>query len=245
MNKVIPPDPAPRRDADRDRFTEERHALLWLLAHVRAGKPLPVTEAEAVVHALYIGLQRAGRDNLPHLATKDAMDYGAVHALDVAMLAMAVAEHAGFAPDDVRAVGVAGLLTDIGMARLPAGLLTKEDRLTDDERALVKQHPVTGASILLEADGRLALAATVAYEHHLKLDGSGYPEVAYERQPHPVSRLVQLCDNYHALRTSRPYRQAWPRDIALDFLQQRAGFEFDATYAPVLAQVVSAQKEGY
>jgi len=245
MNTPVPPDTAPRSDEDRERYVEERHALLWLLAHVRAGKPLPVTEAEAVVHALYVGLQRAGRGELPQLGMKDAMDYGAVHALDVAMLSMAVAEQVGFEPADVRAVGLAGLLMDIGMARLPAGLLTKTTRLTEDERTQVKTHPVEGARILLEADGRLSLAATVAYEHHLKLDGSGYPHLTYPRTPHPVSRLVQLCDNYHALRTPRPYREAWPREIVLDFIRQRAGFEFDPDFAGQLTAVVESQADGY
>ena len=56
----------------------------------------------------------------------------------------------------------------------------------------------------------MEVAAIVAYEHHIKYDGSGYPGVRYQRKLHRITQLFQVCDVYHALRTRRPFRDPWP-----------------------------------
>jgi putative two-component system response regulator len=122
---------------------------------------------------------------------------------------------------------VAGLLHDIGKIRIPLEVLTKPGRLTDDERLVMNQHPVDGARIILQSEEELELAATVAYEHHVMLDGGGYPSMHYGRSCTLASRLVHVCDVFDALSTKRPYRDAWPSDKTVAYLQERAGSEFD------------------
>jgi HD-GYP domain-containing protein (c-di-GMP phosphodiesterase class II) len=102
----------------------------------------------------------------------------------------------------------------------------------------VKQHPLVGAKIIVESDASLELAAVVAYEHHLRADGSGYPELQYQRKPHFASQLIQLCDVYHALSSPRPFRQAFPADLAFSFLNERSGFEFDPTLSARLISLI-------
>jgi putative two-component system response regulator len=82
------------------------------------------------------------------------------------------------------------------------------------------------------------LAAVVAYEHHLLLDGSGYPCRHSPRDTHYGSRLVHVCDVYDALRTRRPYRDAWESETALQYLEQRAGLEFDPALATTFTAMV-------
>ena len=81
--------------------------------------------------------------------------------------------------------------------------------------------------MILEGEEPLDLAAAVAYEHHLRIDGGGYPVLHYPRQAHRASRLVHVCDVYDALRTRRPYREAWSSSEALAYIRERAGSEFD------------------
>ena len=140
---------------------------------------------------------------------------------------MGLAEALGCAPGDVRAFGVAGLLHDIGKIRIPIEVLTKPGRLSDDELRIMRAHPVDGARMLVQSDGDLELAAVVAYEHHIMLDGGGYPQTHFRRECALASRLVHVCDVYDALRTHRPYRGAWSSEKTLDYLQARAGSEFD------------------
>lgn len=228
------------RDTD-PRFREELDAMLWVNHQVRIGRPLPVTECEAVAHSLYVNMRADGVEQLMQIPLHDMSEYVAVHAINVALLAMAVGEHLEMSAADVRAIGLAGLLHDIGMSQVPVELIAKSEQLDPDERAIIMKHPIEGASIIIEADPSLALPAVVAYEHHLRVDGSGYPQLTYAREAHPISRIVQACDAYHALRSPRPFRQPWPDDIIASFINQRAGFEFDTDASRALLDMASVR----
>lgn len=89
-------------------------------------------------------------------------------------------------------------------------------------------HPVEGARIILDSEESLDLAAVVAYEHHIMINGGGYPTFRYERECHQASKLVHVCDVYDALCTNRPYREAWHSEMALAYLEEKGGVEFDA-----------------
>jgi putative two-component system response regulator len=131
----------------------------------------------------------------------------------------------------VRALGVAGLLHDLGKVCIPRDILIKPGKLTDAERLVIQQHPVVGARMLLASPDPMDLAAIVAYEHHIMLDGGGYPRLPDARGAQYASRLVHICDVYDALRTNRPYRQAWESERAIAFIEGRAGVEFDPAIA--------------
>src|SRR5207244_3950191 len=81
--------------------------------------------------------------------------------------------------------------------------------------------------LLLEVEEDLDLAAVVAYEHHIMINGGGYPALRYPRDCHHASKLVHVCDVYDALRTRRPYRDAWSFEKTLGYLDERKGLEFD------------------
>ena len=164
---------------------------------------------------------------LPLLQLKEFDQYTTTHSLNVAVLAMGLAEHLGCSATEVRAFGVAGLLHDIGKINIPLEILTKPGKLTDSERTIINRHPVDGARLILQSDEDLDLAAVVAYEHHIMLNGEGYPAMHYDRPCALASRLVHVCDVYDALRTKRPYRDAWESDKVLAYLTERAGIEFD------------------
>ena len=88
-------------------------------------------------------------------------------------------------------------------------------------------HPVDGARLIIESDRNLDLACAVAFEHHILIDGAGYPKRRFPRQCHRASLLVHLCDVYDALRTNRPYRAGWDADRTLTYINSRLGIEFD------------------
>jgi HD-GYP domain-containing protein (c-di-GMP phosphodiesterase class II) len=227
-------------DAEPDlRYREEVAAITWLLDEVREGHPLPVVEAEAVAHSLFVSMRTEGQTELRLRPLHDMREYGSVHALNVSMLSMGLAEQLGFDQSAVREIGLAGLLADVGMVRVPVDLIAKSEQLDAAERESIKSHPSEGARIIVESDSALALPAMVAYEHHLRMDGSGYPALSFPRTPHQISRLVQICDTYHALRSPRPFRQAWPNDVIFSFLQQRAGMDFDPDMATRLIALVA------
>jgi cyclic di-GMP phosphodiesterase len=156
----------------------------------------------------------------------------------VSVLTMALAEHLKLPASDVRGFGVAGLLHDLGKVRIPKEILVKPGKLTEAEREVMQRHPVDGARLIVASDKNLDLAAVVAYEHHIMLDGGGYPRPHYGRGCHHASELVHVCDVYDALRTHRPYRAAWESEATLSYLAERAGKEFDPKIARSFIEMV-------
>lgn len=206
---------------------EEAETFRWLQSEVQSGGAVPLLEAEAVVRSLTVAMHGDSRMVLPLLKLKEFDQYTTTHSLNVAVLAMGLAESLGCRPKEIRAIGVAGLLHDIGKIRIPLEVLTKPGKLNDEERAIMNSHPVDGARVIMQSDEDLGMAATVAYEHHIMLNGGGYPVLHYSRECAMASRLVHVCDVYDALSTKRPYRDAWPAEKTMQYLEERAGTEFD------------------
>lgn len=221
---------------------EERETMDWVLEEAAAGGRLPAGGAESIVRSLSVAMHHERSLLVPLGLLKEADQYSAIHSMNVSVLAMALAEFVGYGPEQVRRIGEAGLLHDVGKTRIPGDILRKPGRLTPEEREVINTHPVEGARILLGSAGRLELAAVVAYEHHATLDDSGYPELP-GREPHPVSRLVQVCDVYDAFRTRRPWRDPWEPARVLEFLRERAGTAFDAGMVESFARMIG-QLEG-
>jgi putative nucleotidyltransferase with HDIG domain len=209
-------------------FHEEAAAVEWIHEEVRDREEVPLAEAEAVVGALTLAMHADSQVILPLLSLKEFDQYTTTHALNVSVLTMGLAEYLGLSAREVRAYGVAGLLHDLGKVRIPTEILRKPGKLTDAEFAVMQQHPVNGARIILESDRRLDLAAAVAFEHHIMIDGGGYPHRYCRRDCHRGSVLVHLCDVYDALRTKRPYRNGWDPESTLAYIERGLGAEFDA-----------------
>ena len=217
---------------------EEREAVGWLHAEVASGVPLPLIEAEAVVRSLSLAMHADQAMVLPLLELKEFDQYTTTHSTNVSVLAMALAEYLELGAGAVRSIGLAALLHDLGKIRIPREILVKPGKLTESERRTIQRHPVEGARLILERDDELEVAASVAYEHHLMIDGGGYPHRHYPRGAQYASRLVHVCDVYDALRTRRPYRDAWPSARALSYIEGRAGSEFDPAIARVFVQLM-------
>lgn len=212
-------------------LADEAEAVEWVQDEMKREGELHLLEAEAVVNSLAVAMHGDRAFVLPLLRLKEFDQYTTTHALNVATLAMALAERIGLERDEVRRFGLAGLLHDLGKIRVPDEILNKPGRLTDREREVMNSHTVEGARLILEAGHPLDLAAVVAYEHHVRIDGGGYPRFRHERECHRASNLVHVCDVFDALRTKRPYRDPWPLDRVLSYIEERAGSEFDPRFA--------------
>lgn len=220
---------------------DEADTFRWLQSEVQTRGTVPLMEAEAVVRSLSVAMHGDSRFVLPLLKLKEFDQYTTTHSLNVAVLSLGLAEALGFRQREIRAIGVAGLLHDIGKTRIPIDILTKPGKLSEEERTIMNQHPVDGARIILQSEEDLDLAATVAYEHHVMLNGGGYPAMHYHRECTMASRLVHVCDVFDALSTKRPYRDAWPSEKTMAYLEERAGLEFDPD---IVAAFIRTLREG-
>jgi putative nucleotidyltransferase with HDIG domain len=219
---------------------EEIDAIKYMHEEVLKNGGLPLLEAEAVVRSLSVAMHGESEMMLPLLMLKDFDQYTTTHCLNVSVLTMALAEHLGLNARDVRTFGVAGLLHDLGKVRIPMEILNKPGKLTDDERAVMQNHTVEGAKLIITSDRELDMAAAVAYEHHIMLNGGGYPKRHYQRDVHKASTLVHVCDVYDALRTNRPYRAAWEAEKVLTYIEEKSGSEFEPEIARKFVEMMRA-----
>lgn len=216
-------------------LTDELEATAFIHAEARAGT-VALSEANAVIRILASQLDR---HDLPQAAPpRDHAAYPQVHAVNTALLVMAVARNAGMEGPERHRVGLAALLHDIGMATLPEEY-AHLPAFTEADRRRMEEHPRIGARMLLERGGRGSeLAAVVAFEHHLRPDGTGYPVRRFGTPTHWASRITGAAAAYVSLRAPRPFRAAWSPLRALGHLEEGAGTVFDAESARALASVV-------
>lgn len=216
---------------------EEVEAVRYAYDRVAQGSELPLDELDAVVRALTVALHGEGELLVPLLALRALDDHAALHAVNTAVLTMTFCEWLGLTGGDIRAVGKAALLHDIGMARVPKDIFTKK-RLNTAGRAGLAHHPEAGARLLLARSTKLDLAATTAYEHHLRMDGQGYPSRHFHRDLHYISRIIAVCGTYDALRSVRSYRPARDPQAALREIESGIGTIFDPGIAQAFVQMM-------
>jgi len=145
--------------------------------------------------------------DMARLKTKDQYTY--LHSVSVCGLMVNLAREIGLDDETVRAMGLAGLLHDVGKMTVPAEILNKPGRLDADEFALIKQHPETGHAMLHGAEGINQQALDVALMHHEKMDGSGYPFGLKGEAISLAARMGAICDVYDALTSDRAYKDRW------------------------------------
>jgi putative nucleotidyltransferase with HDIG domain len=223
---------------------EEAASIQSMHREVQDRGKLPLAEAEAVVRSLSMAMHGDQEMILPLLQLKEFDEYTTTHSLNVSVLTMALAESLGLAQQDVRTFGIAGLLHDLGKVSIPREILNKPGKLSEEERAIMQQHPVAGAKLIIESGRRLDLAAAVAHEHHIMINGHGYPTCHYRRDCHKASKLVHVCDVYDALRTKRPYRDAWEAERVLAYVEERAGTEFEPEAATAFVRMMRKAESG-
>jgi putative nucleotidyltransferase with HDIG domain len=223
---------------------EEAESIQSMHRDVLERGKLPLAEAEAVVRSLSMAMHGDQQMILPLLQLREFDEYTTTHSLNVSVLVMALAESLELAQQDVRTFGIAGLLHDLGKVNIPIDILNKPGKLTEQERNVMQQHPIAGAKLIIESGRKLDLAAAVAHEHHIMINGQGYPTRHYHRPCHKASNLVHVCDVYDALRTKRPYRDAWEAERVLTYIEERAGSEFEPEIAAAFVKMMRKLESG-
>src|SRR4029077_18000802 len=177
-------------------------------------------------------------------ALKNHDNYTVPHMVNVSILTMAQARALGIDGPLLREFGLSGLMHDIGKVRTPKEILNKPGKLTDDEFVIMRRHVVDGAEILRRTPEMPILAPVVAFEHHLRLDGSGYPFTVKRESLNLGSMLCAISDVYDAMRSQRSYQQAYPTDRILAVLKKNEGTQFDQNLVRRFTQLLGIYPPG-
>jgi len=168
--------------------------------------------------------------------------YTAGHQRRVAQLAVAIAGDLGLSEERIDLIRMGSLIHDIGKIYIPAEILTKPARLDDLEFAMMKSHSTVGYKILNKVDF-IPIIVDMVYQHHERMDGSGYPLGISGDDIHLESRIIAVADTVEAMASHRPYRPALGAAAALEEIKKMRGAAFDADVVDACLELF--EKQGF
>jgi HD-GYP domain-containing protein (c-di-GMP phosphodiesterase class II) len=219
-------------------------AALDLLRSIAGGGGIDIGAAGEVVD----GFLAAGDEDvgacLLLAATENRSEIIAYHSVNVCLLSLALGRHLGLDETALRLLGIGALLHDVGRFFLGDDTAEKQERLSSGDWSRIRLHPQEGATgVLAAARPGEEVLARIVLEHHVRLDGGGYPDLGGAHPP-PLAQVVALADAYDALTSERPHRSARAPREALRLLLDGAGTVHDGALVQALVDMTGMYPPG-
>ena len=168
----------------------------------------------------------------------DAKDtYTKGHSTSVSKYSEALARAINLPEKEINRITLGALLHDVGKIGIPENVLRKEGPLSDEEWAIMKQHPVIGVDKVLKPNVSLRDLIPIVKYHHERIDGRGYPDNLLGDEIPLAAKIVAIADTYHALTSDRPYRRGMSMERAISILEEGAGTQWDADLIRSFVQI--------
>ena len=176
-------------------------------------------------------------------STIDAKDsYTNGHSTRVAQYSVMLAEKMGYTGKKLEQLQYAAMLHDIGKIGVPREIINKPSKLTDEEYAIIKTHPVIGGNILKEVS-EIPDIAIGARWHHERYDGKGYPDGKQGEEIPELARIIGVADAYDAMTSKRSYRDVLPQEVVIGELQKGKATQFDPHIAELMIELIQEDTE--
>jgi len=190
-------------------------------------------------HALELGTAYRGTALLLGDVVEADDAYTGLHSRDVVSLVLGVCDRLGVNGAERRDAEFVALLHDVGKIKIPAEIINKPGKLTDEEFAVIKTHTVEGERLLSQVGGLLGNVGRIVRSCHEDWDGTGYPDGLVAAEIPRVARIVRCCDAYSAMTTDRSYRKALPASEAIAELHRCAGTDFEPDVVEALVATIN------
>ncbi len=209
-------------------YKRSKTLIKGVLDRIMLGEDFEIANVREHVKECVQSIVRNENAMLMMTLIKQKDDYTAEHCLNVGILSIAFAKFLGFDTEQLEDIGVAGMLHDIGKVKVPLNILNKPGRLTDEEMAIMKSHAQLGYDLLLNKRDVTPTAIDVAYTHHERLGGQGYPRGLKEEQISLHSRIVSIVDTFDAITSERCYDDSRGIMDAYKILMEGRDTHYDA-----------------
>ncbi|WP_045858473.1 HD-GYP domain-containing protein [Teredinibacter purpureus] len=225
-------------------FRQARSLTKTLLDDIRLGGALDGAQARDMVNDCVQSVIRHPDALLWMAKIRDEREYTAEHCLNVCILAIAFGRQLGFDEAELHNLGMCGLLHDVGKMRVPEEIVDKPASLTPKEMRLMKAHTVHGRNLLLASSNIYNGAIDVAYSHHERIDGQGYPRKLPGHGISRFSRIIAIVDAYDAMTADRCYSRAKTSTEALKIIYNEKGKHFDEALALKFIETIGLYPAG-
>jgi len=220
-----------RQDA-RQTFFRAIATVKDVMAAVDRQETISVARTKRVVHTIIDRISENESALVELASIKDFDEYTYAHCVNVSIYSLALGFRLGLDRRGLSELGLSALFHDIGKTKLPRDLVTKKGRFDELDWIQMRRHPALGAMTLaktLNLDSNTARAMAVAYEHHINLDGTGYPTLPEPRPTNLYSRIISIADSFDALTSGRVYmKSSTSPDEALGKLMYQISIKFDS-----------------
>jgi putative nucleotidyltransferase with HDIG domain len=206
---------------------QSKQAVVSMFQEARMGKAVDAAGAQRLVDEISDSVARNASALISLARLKTADDYTYMHSVAVCAMMIALARQLGLDEAQTRSAGLAGLLHDLGKARMPMEVLNKPGKLTEAEFGIMKSHPVEGHQMLLAVGNVDPIVLDVCLHHHEKTDGSGYPKGLKGDEISLFAKMGAVCDVYDAITSNRPYKAGWDPAESLRKMAEWAKGHFD------------------
>lgn len=225
-------------------YTKTKKITKSILDSVVLQGVINTEEAKSVVNDCVQSVIRNPNALMWMSKVRDADDYTAEHSMNVCIYAISFGRHLGFDSSDLQKLGLCALLHDVGKMRIPLHVLNKPGKLTEKEFKMIQAHTVHGRNLLMASPGMLPAAVDVAYGHHEKMDGTGYPRKIKANGTSTFSRIVAIVDAYDAMTADRCYAPAITPTEALNIIYKDKGTHFDEYLATEFIKCIGVYPPG-
>lgn len=220
-------------------------AQSWrILEAVEMGEPIQVGAVKAVVKGCVDSILRNPSALLWLTRIKFQDDYTAEHSLRVAMLSIALGRELGLSNLELEQIGVGAMLHDVGKLKVPGEILNKPTALSEQEYAIMKNHPMEGYTLLTSQAGVPLTALDVVLSHHERVDGAGYPHGLNAETIPFYARIVAVTDAYDAISSDRVYSKGRSTLESLRILFKAANSHFDERIVSTFIRLIGLYPSG-
>lgn len=204
-----------------------REESLRILQAVKMGQELDVGAVKAVIKDCVESILRNPAAMLWLARIKNSDDYTAEHSLRVSILSIALGKELGLPAYQLEQIGVCGMLHDVGKIKVPSEILNKPGALTPDELRIMQSHAAEGRKLLMSNQQITPATVDVAYSHHERLDGKGYPRGLDASKIPYFAKIIAVADSYDAINSDRIYSKGKSSLESLRILFDAANSHFD------------------